>query len=112
MSDHNRVIQVAVPRPLHSVYDYSVPTSMPIPSLGCRVQVPFGRTTTLGICVNNQVANPHSRLKPIRALVDAEDSDPAVSTELLDLAKWMSAYYHHPLGEVLATVLPLSLIHI
>ena len=106
MSDHNRVIQVAVPRPLHSVYDYSVPTSMPIPSLGCRVQVPFGRTTTLGICVNNQVANPHSRLKPIRALVDAEDSDPAVSTELLDLAKWMSAYYHHPLGEVLATVLP------
>ena len=106
MSNHNRVIQVAVPRPLHSVYDYSVPADMPLPSLGCRVQVPFGRTTTLGICVNNEVANPHSRLKPIQALVDAENSEPAVSAELLDLAKWMSAYYHYPLGEVLATVLP------
>ena len=106
MPDHNRVIQVAVPRPLHSVYDYAVPDGMPIPPAGCRVQVPFGRSTALGICVNTEVTNPHSRLKPIYALVDAEASEPAVSQELLGLAQWMSSYYHHPLGEVLATVLP------
>ena len=28
MSDPKRVIQVAVPRPLHSVYDYAVPEAM------------------------------------------------------------------------------------
>ena len=38
-------------------------------------------------------------------MVDPVDAQPAVSTELLQLAEWMSSYYH-PLGEVLATVLP------
>ena len=67
MSDPKRVIQVAVPRPLHSVYDYTVPEAMPIPPVGSRVQVPFGRTRTLGICVNTEVANPHDKLKSIYA---------------------------------------------
>ena len=106
MSDPKRVIQVAVPRPLHSVYDYAVPEAMPIPPVGSRVQVPFGRARTLGICVSTEVANPHDTLKSIYAWVDPVDAQPAVSTELLQLAEWMSSYYHHPLGEVLATVLP------
>ena len=106
MPDHNRVIQVAVPRPLHSVYDYAVPEHMPIPPPGSRVEVPFGRSRTLGICVNTEVSAPHQSLKPIHAWVDAEDAAPAVTEELLQLARWMSRYYHHPLGEVLATVLP------
>ncbi|GIR63866.1 MAG: hypothetical protein CM15mP68_5320 [Pseudomonadota bacterium] len=79
---------------------------MPIPPVGSRVQVPFGRARTLGICVSTEVANPHDTLKSIYEWVDPVDAQPAVSTELLQLAEWMSSYYHHPLGEVLATVLP------
>jgi primosomal protein N' (replication factor Y) len=106
MPDHNRVIQVAVPRPLHSVYDYAVPENIPVPPPGTRVEVPFGRSRTLGICVNTEVSDPHKSLKPIHAWIDAQNAEPAVSAELLQLAQWMSSYYHHPLGEVLATVLP------
>ena len=93
MSDPKRVIQVAVPRPLHSVYDYAVPEAMPIPPVGSRVQVPFGRARTLGICVSTEVANPHDTLKSIYEWVDPVDAQPAVSTELLQLAEWMSSYY-------------------
>jgi len=99
----NRIIQVAVPRPLHAVYDYSVPKDMPIPNVGARLNVPFGRTQVIGVCVNVEVVSPHKSPKPINAIID---NDAAITGELLDLAHWMSAYYHHPLGEVLATILP------
>jgi primosomal protein N' (replication factor Y) len=55
MNQGNRIIQVAVPRPLHAVYDYSVPESMPIPNVGARLKVPFGGTQTIGVCVNVEV---------------------------------------------------------
>ena len=36
----SRVIQVAVPRPLHAVYDYEVPADMSLPAIGARVRDP------------------------------------------------------------------------
>ncbi|MEM7078481.1 MAG: primosomal protein N' [Pseudomonadota bacterium] len=96
-------IQVAVPRPLHAVYDYKVPADIDPPRVGARVRVPFGRSRTVGVCVARHVANPHPKLKAIDAVLDA---DAAIPGELLELARWMSSYYHHPLGEVLATMLP------
>jgi primosomal protein N' (replication factor Y) (superfamily II helicase) len=98
-----RVIQVAVPRPLHAVYDYQVPEKMPVPAIGCRVQVPFGRSSTIGICVATHVTHPHSKLKEITKTLDTQ---PLVPDELMSLAHWMTTYYHYPLGEVLATLLP------
>ena len=103
MNQGNRIIQVAVPRPLHAVYDYSVPESMPIPNVGARLKVPFGRTQTIGVFVKVDVTSPHKSPMPIIQIID---DDAAISGELLDLANWMSTYYHHPLGEVLATILP------
>ncbi|NOX51780.1 MAG: DEAD/DEAH box helicase family protein, partial [Gammaproteobacteria bacterium] len=98
-----RVIQVAVPRPLHTVYDYSVPEEMSMPTIGTRLRVPFGRTNTIGICTATEVETAHKRLKNIRQVLD---SQPAIPAELMQLAHWMTQYYHHPLGEVLATMLP------
>ena len=100
---HSRVIQVAVPRPLHAVYDYSVPTDLDIPVVGSRVKVPFARTITIGICVATCVETPHAKLKDIHEVLDDEAVVPA---ELVALAHWMTDYYHYPLGEVLATILP------
>lgn len=97
------VIQVAVPRPLHAVYDYALPEGTPTPPVGVRVRVPFGRSETIGICTSTEVTAPHEKLKPIDAVLD---DTPLVSNELLSLAEWMTSYYHHPLGEVLATILP------
>ncbi len=98
-----RVIQVAVPRPLHAVYDYRVPDELPLPAIGARVKVPFGRSTTVGICVAIEVTNPHAKLKDVDAVLD---SSAIVSSELMALAHWMTSYYHYPLGEILATILP------
>lgn len=98
-----RVIHVAVPRPLHAVYDYLVPAHLPLPAVGSRVEVPFGRSQTIGICVADKVDNPHGKLKAVAAVLDEQ---PILPGDLLDLAHWMTRYYHHPLGEVLATLLP------
>ena len=103
MSQDPKVIQVAVPRPLHAVYDYALPKDMPLPSLGARVKVPFGRSQTIGICTNLEVENPHPKPKAISDLIDTERLIPS---DLMDLASWMQTYYHHPLGEVLATIIP------
>jgi primosomal protein N' (replication factor Y) len=98
-----RIIQVAVPRPLHAVYDYVVPDGLAMPAVGARVDVPFGRSFTVGICVRANVESIHERLKEIRATLD---ESPAVDEQFMQLAEWMADYYHHPLGEVLATMLP------
>ena len=97
------VIRVAVPRPLHSLYDYHVPEGQELPLVGARVRVPFGNSRVVGICVENDVKEGRIETKPILDVIDQEAAIPAT---LLDLAQWMSQYYHHPLGEVLATILP------
>jgi primosomal protein N' (replication factor Y) len=103
MPDHKRVVQVAVPRPLHSVYDYHIDGDQALPAVGARLRVPFGRSEVIGICINTAVETPHAKTKAIVAILD---DDAAIAEELLDLAQWMSSYYHYPLGEVLGTILP------
>lgn len=103
MPDHKRVVQVAVPRPLHSVYDYHIDGDQALPAVGARLRVPFGRSEVIGICINTAVETPHAKTKAIVAILD---DDAAIAKELLDLAQWMSSYYHYPLGEVLGTILP------
>ena len=103
MADTKQVIQVAVPRPLHSVYDYHIEAEHPAPQVGARLRVPLGRSEVIGICISTEVDNPHTNTK---AVIEVLDTEAAIAPELLALAQWMQHYYHYPLGEVLATVLP------
>jgi len=107
------LVQVALPVPLYRVFDYSVPadinalSSPSLPHIGCRVEVSFGRQTLIGIVVahipeaNSSV--PLNKLKPINKCLDAE---PILETSMLKLAHWLARYYHYPLGDVLAVMLP------
>lgn len=71
---------------------------------GCRVLVPFGRRRMTGYVVSLRRSPPGKvRLKQIVSLIDDE---PLISGVLLDLARWMSRYYVHSLGEVLRAILP------
>ena len=45
---------------------------------------------------------PAEKLKPVLEVLDAE---PALSPELLELARWAADYYQHPIGEVIAAAL-------
>ena len=103
------VVGVAVPTPLARGFDYLWPageTREPRP--GLRVSVPFGRQRMTGIVVRVGGTSEieRSRLRPVRAVLDDE---PVVPASLLRLLDWAASYYHHPIGEVLASALPVPL---
>ncbi len=106
---HTGIIQVAVPGPLARLFDYLPPTGEQGPvQPGMRVRVPFGGGRRIGIVVATaeQASVDTSRLRRIGAVLDPE---PVVDDELLALGHWAAGYYHHPLGEVLASMLPAPL---
>ena len=113
------LLQVALPVPLYRVFDYRLPAdtptlpngaamaAMPLPPIGSRVEVPFGRQTLIGIVITHieEAASdvPTNKLKPINKCLDAE---PILNSNMLKLAHWLARYYHYPLGDVLAVMLP------
>ena len=76
MPETKRIIQVAVPRPLHSVYDYHLEQEAPTPAVGARLRVPFGRSEVIGICVSTSVQTPHANTK---AVLEVLDDDAAIA---------------------------------
>jgi len=98
-----RIVRVAVPVPLHRQFDYAVPESMPTPATGARVVVPFAGRRLVGLVITQNPEDAHERLKPVHSVLD-EDS--VLGDEVFQLGRWLAAYYQHPLGEVMATLLP------
>ena len=99
----SRIVGVAIPKPLETIFDYQVPAGMTMPGLGSRLKVPFGKGELIGICVETKSVSDAGQLREIAEVVDNES---LVSTDLLDLALWMAKYYHHPIGETLFTTVP------
>ncbi len=67
------------------------------------VEVPFARRQLKAVVLGagqGQVAS--AKLKPVTRFWPT----PALDSEQLALARWCSRYYHHPLGEVMNTMLP------
>lgn len=98
------IAQVAVDVPLNTTFDYLAP-ELARSDLGTRVLVPFGRRVVVGVVVglSEQPSDPGMTLKPIkRVLRDA----PPLPAPILNLARFCADYYHHPLGQVIATLLP------
>jgi primosomal protein N' (replication factor Y) len=102
------ILTVALPTPLRRLFDYLAPADADTPAPGCRVQVPFGNRTLIGIVVNVGANSdiPAGQLKPALAVLDRE---PIINAELSALCQWTARYYHHALGEVYATALPVLL---
>ncbi len=102
------ISRVALDVPLRRLFDYRVPDGAAPPLPGCRVRVPFGRQSLIGVVIEQAAAStvPEERLKPIGEILDTV---PVLAGELLDLVRWASDYYHHPIGEVIASALPKAL---
>ncbi|MCS6946055.1 MAG: DEAD/DEAH box helicase family protein, partial [Steroidobacteraceae bacterium] len=98
---------MALDTPLRRVFDYRPPTGIRTGDLrpGCRVRVPFGAQSAIGVitavCAASTV--PASRLRTATELIDTE---PVFDRHLLRLLNWAAGYYHHPLGQVFAAALP------
>lgn len=103
----NRLAQVAVPSPLYGVFDYRWKHGGEIIP-GTRVLVPFGRRSVTGVVVGEieQSSVPENKLRAVHKLFDAE---PVLPSDIMKLLQWASRYYHHPLGEVLSSALPVLL---
>lgn len=100
------VLQVALPRPLPQAFDYLPPAGEAAGAdwIGCRVRVPFGRRTLVGVVTG---VGPAASGTPALKAVDARlDARPLLDGEAWDLLGFTARYYHAPFGEVWATALP------
>jgi len=105
------VIRVAVPVPLPRLFDYRLADGMAASDVepGARVLVEFGRRRLVGV-VAEVLAGETASLKPLLVALDTA----ATGGVLFDPALWSviqraARYYHAPLGEMLATALPVGL---
>jgi primosomal protein N' (replication factor Y) (superfamily II helicase) len=74
----------------------------PVPA-GSLVQVPLGHASAQGVVLGD--APPLQNAKPIESLIEAE----AVSSERLQLARYLADYYAGPLGQSLELFIPKGL---
>ena len=104
------ILRVAVPCPLHGLFDYLMPpgANACAPRPGMRVQVPFGKRELTGIIVEVRSDSPVAakKLRPARLL---PDTLPVFPADILRLLRWAARYYLHPPGEALQTALPVYL---
>ena len=101
------VIRVALDVPLATLFDYAVPSELSV-VVGQRVLVPFGRKQMVGVvmeCAMNSVLAAN-RIKPILQVLD---EIPPLAADVLELLKFFSDYYHHPLGSTVLSALPVRL---
>ena len=99
------VLQVAVPAPLRQLFDY-LPAGGPLPEVGCRCEVDFAGRRLIGMVLGHGQGDGKHRLKPIRKVLD---ESPVLDADLLELCRRAASYYHHPIGEVIHTALPVLL---
>jgi primosomal protein N' (replication factor Y) len=97
-------VRVIIDRAIQRELDYSVPETLADRiSIGSRVRVPFRDKSALATVLATLEQSDAKGIRPIEALVG---DGPVLSESLLELAKWMSAYYCCPLETVMRSLLP------
>ncbi|MCX7184781.1 MAG: primosomal protein N' [Nitrosospira sp.] len=98
------IIRVALDVPVATLFDY-LAADATAQDIGARVQVPFGRKLVTGVImeVSTRSSVSPDKLKPAAHIF--HDIPPLPAT-LLDLCRFCSDYYHHPLGEAVMNALP------
>jgi primosomal protein N' (replication factor Y) len=106
MAGERPVVEVAVFVPLRKTFHYLEGDRASTNELaaGSLVRVPFGRGVRNGIVLGP--ASNVVRGRELKSIIDISDESPIISAELMRLAEWAAEYYQHPIGEVLAAMLP------
>ncbi len=104
------ILRVAVPAPLYSCFDYLAPAGADAADLvpGVRVLVPFGRGERCGVLLELVAESQLQRAKLKRA-TRVLDTKPLLGQDDIELLLWAAEYYRHPVGEVVASALPVRL---
>ena len=99
------LVEVALPLPLFTTFSYRADGQYAneiVP--GTRVVVPFRNRKEIGICVG--FAEPTATTRDYKSILEVPDAEPAIDAAMLELCRWMAAYYIVPLGVVLRGALP------
>lgn len=97
-------IRVIIDRAIHRELDYAVPEGlMERVGVGSRVRVPFRDKSALATVV---AITEQSEAKGIRTIEAVVGEAPILSEQLLELARWISAYYCCPIETVMRSLLP------
>ncbi len=97
-------IRVIIDRAIHRELDYLVPEALSERvGVGSRVRVPFREKSALATVV---AVLDHSEAKGLRPVEAVVGDAPTLSEELLELARWISAYYCCPIEAVMRSLLP------
>ncbi|MCI5121065.1 MAG: primosomal protein N', partial [Candidatus Electrothrix sp. AUS4] len=101
--------EVAVAAPLFDTLTYAQPPeeTAPLP-LGLRVLVPLKNRTVTGYILDILYTSPDVPYQ-IKAILERLDPAPLFPEQLVPFFRWLAAYYHYPLGEVIQTALPSGL---
>jgi len=101
-----RIARVALPLPLPHTFDYL--SESPELLSGCRVRVPFGRSSRVGVVVDTagRTTVSNDRLKAVDAVLDTE---PLLDVELLASLRRAADYWCGAIGDVIFGALPLAL---
>src|SRR3954470_10542878 len=96
--------RVVIYRAIHRELDYQIPDLLVDKvSIGSRVRVPFREKSALATVVALPAETEASGIRPIEAVVGDK---PVLNPKLIELARWMSAYYCCPIETVMRSLLP------
>ncbi len=101
------MVEVAVNVRVYGTFDYLTEQSALKP--GCRLQVSFGRRKLWGVCLDAPRPAERAPSRKYKAADRCEEPTPLLPAALLALCRWAAAYYHHPIGEVMAAAVPANL---
>jgi primosomal protein N' (replication factor Y) (superfamily II helicase) len=97
-------VRVIIDRAIHREFDYAVPEGlMDRVGVGSRVRVPFRDKSALATVV---AITEESEAKGIRTIEAVVGEAPVLSGQLLELGRWISAYYCCPIETVMRSLLP------
>jgi primosomal protein N' (replication factor Y) len=96
---------VALPVPLDRAFTYELGELEA--EVGARVMVPFGGQRLVGIVVGLHDTSPDDDVE-VKRVQQVMDEAALLPDDLMELGKWIAAYYCAPLGEVLRGMMPLT----
>ena len=98
------IARVALPVATEAAFDYWIPEGLAV-ERGALVRVRLARRSLTGVVVEVVPTTevPREKLQPI---VELRNDVPALSADLLELARFVATYYQEPLGLALAQMLP------
>ena len=101
----NFIAEIAIIKPLHNLFDYEIPNTFQFVTPGARVKVEFGKKLVTGFVINVKKETKLSNTK-LKKIIEIIDDTPVLDEEILNLFKWVSNYYHAPLGQVIGLGTP------